>query len=52
MYIDKDSRGRYSLQDMTVEDAFALKKMIEGASLEERRMFHPVLVHLRQEPLF
>lgn len=49
MYIDKDSQGKYSLHDMDVQEAFSLKAMIEGAGLEERRIFNSVLTQLRKE---
>lgn len=49
MYIDKDARGRYSLQDMDVMEAEALASMIRSAALEERRTFYHVLKQLEKE---
>lgn len=43
MYIDKDSRGLFQLMEITLDDLKSLIKMIEGASLEERRVFNHVL---------
>ena len=43
MYIDKDNYGYFQLMEMSIDELKALARMIEGASLEERRMFHPIL---------
>ena len=52
MYIDKDKQGKIHLMNMNVEDAAALKRMIEGASLLERRRFNHILIALKDMPLF
>lgn len=43
MYIDKDSYGYFQLMEISLDELKALAKMIEGASLEERRTFHNIL---------
>ena len=48
MYVERDSTGRYILQDMAAHDAAALARMIRGASIEERRRFYGVLCELRK----
>ena len=48
MYIEQDSRGSIALHDMTKEEAGALLAMIEGTSLNERRIFHHVRSDLKK----
>jgi len=43
MYVDKDSFGKYCLMGMTREELEGLVRMIKGASLPERRIFHRIL---------
>ena len=43
MFIDKDSAGTYCLMGMTREELEALVRMIKGANLPERRIFHRIL---------
>lgn len=43
MYVDKDDKGLYYLMGMTREELEGLVRMIKGASLPERRMFHKIL---------
>ena len=43
MYVDKDRLGKYCLMGMTREELDGLVRMIKGAALPERRMFHKVL---------
>ena len=42
MYIDKDNYGYFQLMEMSIDELKALARMIEGASLEERRIFHSI----------
>ncbi len=49
MYIDKDMFGKYGLFSMSGEDLRSLGDMIQGASIEDRRRFHPVLAQIRKE---
>ena len=37
-----------NLMGMSIDEAVALKSMIEGAGLQERRMFNGVLQQLKQ----
>lgn len=43
MYIDKDSRGLFQLMEISLDELLALRSMIQGASLQERRVFHDIL---------
>lgn len=43
MYVDKDNKGLYYLMGMTREELNGIVRMIKGASLPERRMFHRIL---------
>ena len=43
MYVDKDNKGLYYLMGMTREELDGLVRMIKGASLPERRIFHRIL---------
>ena len=43
MYVEIEYRKKVNLMGMTLEEAAGLQRMIEGASLEERRMFNGVL---------
>ncbi|MBP3220063.1 MAG: hypothetical protein J6M37_06335 [Prevotella sp.] len=43
MYVDKDDKGLYYLMGMTREELNGIVRMIKGASLPERRMFHRIL---------
>lgn len=47
MYIDKDSRGLFQLMEISIDELKALVKMVEGASLEERRVFNNVLRQIK-----
>lgn len=51
MYIDIDSRFRVSLMDMNADETKALIKVIEGAGLVERRIFHNVYRQLTETPV-
>lgn len=47
MYIDKDSRGMYSLHDMTWGELCALWTIIDDSdNREERHKFFPILQQL------
>lgn len=48
MYVEMDKNLEVNLMGMSLEEAVALKVMIEGASLEERRIFNGVLRQLNQ----
>lgn len=48
MYVEMDKNLEVNLMGMSWEEAVALKVMIEGASLEERRIFNGVLRQLNQ----
>lgn len=48
MYVEMDSNLEVNLMGMSWEEAVALKVMIEGAGLQERRMFNGVLQQLKQ----
>ncbi|MBQ6203639.1 MAG: hypothetical protein IJK46_06040 [Prevotella sp.] len=41
--MDKDNKGLYYLMGMTREELNGIVRMIKGASLPERRMFHRIL---------
>jgi len=43
MYVDKDDKGLYYLMGMTREELDGIVRMIKGASLPERRIFHRIL---------
>ncbi len=43
MYVDKDDKGLYYLMGMTREELNGIVRMIKGASLPERRIFHRIL---------
>jgi len=43
MYINKDSRGNFQLMEMSIDELHGLVRMIQGAGLQERRMFHKVM---------
>lgn len=43
MYVEIEYRKKVNLMGMTLEEAAGLQRMIESASLEERRMFNAVL---------
>lgn len=48
MYVEISRNLEVNLMEMTFEEAVALKRMIEGASLEERRTFNRVLQQLEK----
>lgn len=48
MYVEITRGLEVNLMGMTIEEAVQLKKMIEGAGLEERRTFNGVLRQLEQ----
>ena len=48
MYVEMDRNLEVNLMGMSWEEAVALKVMIEGAGLQERRMFNGVLQQLKQ----
>lgn len=48
MYVELTKDLEVNLMGMTVEESAGLQKMIEGASLPERRMFNGVLRQLKQ----
>lgn len=48
MYIDKDNFGNYQLMGIDNNALMGLKKMIEGAGLEQRRTFNPVLEQIKK----
>jgi hypothetical protein len=48
MYIDKDSFGNYQLMGIDNNALMGLKTMIEGACLEQRRTFNPVLEQIKK----
>lgn len=48
MYIDKDSFGNYQLMGINDNALMGLKTMIEGAGLEQRRTFNPVLEQIKK----
>lgn len=48
MYIEMTRDLEVNLMGMSIEEAVGLQKMIEGASLQERRMFNGVLRQLKQ----
>ena len=47
MYIDKDSRGYFQLMEISIDELKSLRKMIEGAWLEERRVFNHILRQIK-----
>lgn len=48
MYVEMTRDLEVNLMGMSCEEAVALKNMIEGAGLEERRTFNGVLCQLKQ----
>lgn len=48
MYIDKDSFGNYQLMGINDNALMGLETMIEGAGLEQRRTFNPVLEQIKK----
>ena len=48
MYVEITRNLEVNLMETTFEEAVALKRMIEGASLEERRKFNRVLQQLEK----
>lgn len=48
MYVEMTKELKVNLMGMSWEEAVALQRMIEGAGLQERRMFNGVLQQLRQ----
>ena len=48
MYVEMTRELEVNLMGMSIEEALALKAMIEGAGLEERRTFNDVLRQLKQ----
>ena len=48
MYVEITKDLEVNLMAMTWEEAVALQQMIEGAGLEQRRMFNGVLRQLKQ----
>ena len=48
MYIDKDSFGNYQLMGIDNNALMGLETMIEGAGLEQRRTFNPVLEQIKK----
>jgi hypothetical protein len=48
MYVEMTKDIEVNLMGMTWEEAVALLNMIEGAGLQERRMFNGVLQQLKQ----
>lgn len=48
MYVEMTKDLEVNLMAMTWEEAVALQQMIEGAGLEQRRMFNGVLRQLKQ----
>ena len=48
MYVEMTKDLEVNLRGMSWEEAVALLRMIEGAGLQERRMFNGVLQQLKQ----
>lgn len=48
MYVEMTKGQEANLMGMTVEETAGLQRMIEGASLEERRQFNGILRQLKQ----
>ncbi|MBR1558034.1 MAG: hypothetical protein IJ647_09800 [Prevotella sp.] len=48
MYVETTKDLEVNLMGMTIKEACSLKTMIEGAGLEERRIFNGVLQQLKQ----
>lgn len=48
MYVEMTKDLDVNLMGMSWEEAVALQRMIEGAGLQERRMFNGVLQQLKQ----
>ena len=48
MYVELTKDLEVNLMGMSIDEAVALKEMIEGAGLEERRTFNNVLQQLKQ----
>lgn len=48
MYVELTKDLEVNLMGMTIDEATGLQKMIEGASLPERRVFNGVLQQLKQ----
>lgn len=48
MYVEMTKDLEVNLMAMTMEEAVALQQMIEGAALEQRRMFNGILRQLKQ----
>lgn len=48
MYVEMTRDLEVNLMGMTVEEAAGLQRMIEGASLEERRQFNRIPRKLKQ----
>jgi hypothetical protein len=48
MYVEMTKDLEVNLMGMSWEEAVALQQMIEGAGLQERRMFNGVLQQLKQ----
>lgn len=48
MYVEMTKDLEVNLMAMTWEEAVSLQQMIEGAGLEQRRMFNGVLRQLKQ----
>ena len=48
MYVEMTKDLEVNLMGMSWEEAIALQRMIEGAGLQERRMFNGVLQQLKQ----
>ena len=49
MYLDKDSKGRFHVMDIDKDTLHGLRRMIEGACLEQRRTFNGLLEDIKME---
>ena len=49
MYLDKDSKGRFHVMDIDKNTLHGLRRMIEGACLEQRRTFNRLLEDIKME---
>lgn len=49
MYLDKDSKGRFHVMDIDKDTLHGLRRMIEGACLEQRRTFNRLLEDIKME---
>ena len=49
MYLDKDSKGRFLVMDIDKDTLHGLRRMIEGACLEQRRTFNGLLEDIKME---